>query len=140
MPEMKDEWAPTSHVGRSWKLTVAAILLAILPPLLPFPLYGLEQLWIGPLDSAAWQQCRAFYCPQAADLERLGAFLVLGPSLLVALALMLLGWIGAMHAHSHPTSSGNRDLFRGSVAFGVIWIALFGCILSFSLSLAGGTL
>ena len=70
---------------RSRTLTIAVRVLALLPLLLPLPLYLFELLWIGPLDHAAWEQCRSFTCPAATHWEHLAWMLVLGPSLLVVL-------------------------------------------------------
>jgi hypothetical protein len=125
---------------RSRKLAAAVTILAILPVILPFPLWGLESLWIGPLDAAAWESCRAFYCPAAAHWETLATYLILGPSMLLAAASFLLGFIGLERSLRHPTSSGNRLLFWVSFYLGLVWLFIFGGILLFFLSIAGGTL
>ena len=140
MPETKDEWAPTSHEGRSWKLTVAAILLVILPPLLPSPLYALEQLWIAPIASAARQQCESFYCQAAVEPERLGALLVFGPSVLFAVASVFFGFITIERSKRRPTSQKEAFLLGATVVLGLVWAVFFGFMLWFWMYLAGGTL
>src|SRR5579859_4612644 len=114
---------------KSWKLAAAVTILAILPLILPFPLWGLESLWIGPLDAAAWESCRAFYCPAAAHWEHLAWMLVLGPSILVGAASILLGYIGLFLSRWRPTSPENVTLLRTSITCGFIWAVIFGVIL-----------
>lgn len=125
---------------RSWKLAVAVAALTILPPILPFPLWSLERLWIGPLDAAAWEQCRAFYCPAAAHWETLGTFLVLGPSMLLVTASILLGFLGVLYSRRHPTLPGNVLMFWVSMSLGALWASILMVILQFFLAVAGGTL
>lgn len=137
MSEQIDPEPPRTAATRSRKLTGAVTALVILPVILPFPLWGLERLWIGPLDAAAWASCRAFYCPAAANWETLGTYLVLGPSMLLAGALFLLGFIGLLHSRRHPTSRENRSLFWTSFYCGLLWIFIFGIILQLFLDIAG---
>lgn len=140
MPEQPQPEPPRPAEKESRKLGVTATALIILPVILPWPLWGLENLWIGPLDYAAWQQCRAFYCPAAAHWETLGTWLILGPSMLLAAASFLLGWIGLLRSRRRPTSQGNKSLFWVSFYLGLLWICIFGVILQFFLDIAGQTL
>lgn len=115
--------------ARSRKLTTTAIILMILPLLLPFPFYGLAALWIGPAVKEQLLQCASFDCPAAIAWLRLGWFLVLGPSILVGVTSMLLGSIGLFRMRWHPTSPENEDLFQVSVIGGFVWVFFFGFIL-----------
>jgi hypothetical protein len=121
-------------------LIVAAILLVILPPLLPCPLYALEQLWIAPIASAAVQQCKAFYCPAAVEPERLGTLLVFGPSVLIAVASIFFGFINIERSKRRPTSQKEAVLLGATVVLGLTWGVFFGFMLWFWMYLAGGTL
>lgn len=112
---------------RSERLLVATFLLAILPLVLPFPFYSLAQQWIFPVAGVALQQCTDFTCQAATDVERQAWLLVLGPSILVAMASILVGTMGLTLARWHPTSPKNRALFRIIVTCGVTWAVLFGC-------------
>lgn len=117
-----------SHTAaRSWKLTAAVISLAILPLLLPFPFALIELKWIAPVVQAQWPHCGAD-CPPAIYWLRLGWLLVLGPSLLVALASLLLGTFGLIRARWRATSPKNRALLQASVTCGALWILLLGCM------------
>lgn len=125
---------------RSWKLAVAATALIILPLILPWPLWSLEYLWIGPLDHAAWQQCRSFYCPAAAHWETLGTWLILGPSMLLAAASFLLGFLGLLRSNRHPTSPKNRSLFWANFWCGILWFVILAVFLNIFLAAAGATI
>ena len=129
---------PAERASR--KLAAAVAVLAILPVILPFPLWGLERLWIGPLDDAAWAQCQAFYCPAAAHWETLGTWLVLGPSMLLAAAWFLLGFLGLLHSRRHPTPPGNRSLFWASFWCSILWFFILLIFLNIFLAVAGATL
>ncbi len=78
MPEDAEGETPLPAARRSRKLPRAGIILAVLPLILPFPLWQLQLQWIAPISSAAWQQCRSFYCPDVLYWEGLGWLLVLG--------------------------------------------------------------
>lgn len=110
-------------------LTWTVIVLAILPLVLPWPFLGLAAVWIFPGVEPRLSQCSAAYlCQSAADWNRLGWLLVLGPSLLVALASIFLGTIGLVRARRHPTSPKTINLLQGSVVSGVAWACLLGCV------------
>jgi hypothetical protein len=138
MSELDAPQATPRAAARSWELTVTVIILTILPLLLPFPLYRLELLWIAPIDDAAWQQC-GFVCPAAQYVESLAYLLILGPSLLVAVAAVLVGTFGLVRARRHPTSLRKRTLLKVSVICGGVWSGIFGCLLVFAISVLAGT-
>ncbi|HEY7125457.1 MAG TPA: hypothetical protein VH540_15995 [Ktedonobacterales bacterium] len=139
MPELDEQESTPLVAPRSRKLTVAAMLLAILPPLLPFPLGGLVRLWIGPLDSAAWQQCHDFYCPQAADVEHLATLLVLGPSLLIAVVAIVFSFKKSRLELRNPGSE-EVGMLLSLTCMSIIWAVFLGIIMWFYWELAGGTL
>jgi len=116
---------------------VSVIVLAILPLLLPVPFYGLAALWIFPGVEPRYLPCAAFTCQAATDWNRLGWSLVLGPSLLVAVAALLLGTIGLVRARWHPTSPETLALFKKSVVSGVAWAVILGGISWVMFYLAG---
>jgi hypothetical protein len=125
---------PTTNISR--KLGITAIALIILPVILPFPLWGLASLWIGPLDYAAWEQCRSFYCPAAAHWESMEMFLTIGPSMLIAAASILLGMLG-LRSKRLSTLPGDRPLFWASFWCGILWFVILGVILQLLVSIAG---
>lgn len=112
MPEQPQPEPPRPAARRSRKLPIAVIILAILPLILPFSIVGLAQLRIGPLDNVA-------------NWDSLAGFLLLGPSILVAAASILLGCIGLFYSHRRPTSPKNMALFWMSVICGSAWSILF---------------
>lgn len=140
MPEQPQPEPPRPTANISRKLGITATTLIILPVILPWPLWGLENLWIGPLDYAAWQQCRSFYCPAAAHWETLATYMILGPSMLLAAASFLLGWIGLLRSRRYPISQGNRPLFWASFWCGILWFIILEVFLQIFLAVAGGTL
>jgi hypothetical protein len=129
---------PTTE-RRSRKLTVVVLLLAVLPLVLPPLLTGFVTLWLTPIIGAQIQACASLDCPPAVDLDRLGSLLTLGPSLLVAVASLLLGSIGWVRSHRLPLSRANQSLFVVSVACGVVWAAIFGCLLWGELAIVAPT-
>lgn len=138
MPDPAEQAVTLPAVRRSRKLARAGMLLGVLPVLLPFPFWGLEILWIAPIARAQWAQCRLFTCPPAAGWERLGALLVLGPSILVAVAALVCGYIGIIHWPRYPTEK--KRLFYVGFALGMLWAVIFGMFLLIELSIAGETL
>ncbi len=129
MPEPEKPWATPHAAPRSRRITIAAILLVLLPLVLPFPFWGLERLWIGPVIEEKVLACASFDCPAAVDWDRLAWIVVLGPSFLVAVGYMLLGIIGLIRARLRPISSEQEWLFYGSVIGGFVWALLFGFLL-----------
>lgn len=122
--------------ARSRKLLVAVIILAILPLLLPFPFALLTLKWIVPVIVPEWSQCSA-HCPPSTYGERLEWLLILGPSLLVAVASLLLGTLGLVRARWRLPSPKNRVLLRASVTCGVVWVLLLGCMYWVIFEIAG---
>ena len=120
---------------RSRKLTAVVLILGLLPLVLPVPLVGLAHLWIAPVIAAKIQACASFYCPPADDWARLSYLVILGPSLLVAVASLLLGSIGLFRSRQHPTSPANTSLFAASMCCGAVWVGIFGCLLWVSLTI-----
>ena len=112
MSEQAEPEPPLPAEKESRKLPIAVIILAILPLILPFSIVGLAQLRIGPLDNVA-------------NWDSLAGFLLLGPSVLVAGASILLGCIGLFHSRRRPTSPKNMALFWMSVIGGSAWAILF---------------
>lgn len=136
MPEQDTPQSVLQAAKRSRKLHVSVIALAILPLVLPFPFYGLAVLWIRPVIEEIYSGCASFDClnatyPVVTSWLDLWCLLVLGPSLLVALASILLGTIGLIRARRHPTSPENKNLFSASVGCGLIWAVLLGGMLLF---------
>ena len=122
----QDVQTPAPHAAeRSEKLTKAVIWLAILPLVLPIPFYGIAHVQIGPMENEAWSHC-GFDCPGATYWERIFWLVVLGPSMLVAVASILLGTIGLIRARRHPTSPENINLLQGSIISGVVWAIILG--------------
>lgn len=135
MPEHAEPATPLPAVRRSRKLTAAVVILAILPLLLPFPFYLLNVVWIGPIINEKMLECVSFDCSAALDLERLEVLLILGPSILAAVASLLLGYIGRFQARRRPTSPENAALFMVSITCGYAWAVLLGCGLWVGMSL-----
>ena len=129
MSEQVDPASPPPAARRSKMLTVGVVTLLILPLVLPFPFNGLADLLFDPAGAAAWQACQSFDCPAALNLSRLAVCFALGPSILVAVASILLGTIGLVRTRRHPTSPKNVSLFRTSILGGAIWVVLLGLIL-----------
>ena len=127
MPEPETSWAKPIAAPRSRRVTVAAIILLLLPPLLPFPFWGLANLWIGSTVEEKVLACASFDCPAAVDWYRLTWLVILGPSFLVAVIFMLFGMIGLFRARWRPISPEQEWLFHGSVIGGLVWALLFGC-------------
>ena len=140
MPEHAEPATPPPAVKTSWKLAVAVIVLALLPLVLPFPLHFISGQWLGPIDDAQWEQCKSFGCSPAGDTERLWALLSLGPSMLFALASILLGVIGLCRSRWHQTSQKSVGWFCVSCALGTLWAVVFGVVLWWAFLLAGTTL
>ena len=139
MPEQMEPEPPRPAATRSRKLGITVTILALLPVILPLPLWGIESLWIVPLAAAAWESCRAFYCPAAEHWEHLEWILALGPSILIAVGSILLGYIGLFLARWHPTSPENVTLLRTSITCGFIWAGIFGFIFIWGYSYLAGT-
>ncbi len=137
VPTMNEQTPASPAARSSWKLVIAAILLVILPPLLPFPLYLLEQLWIAPTASAAWEQCKAFYCAAAVAPERLGALLVWGPSVFIAVASMFFGYITIERSHRRGAQLRRKKPFYLELAW---FLALSGPCFWDVCSVSGGIL
>ena len=141
MSELNAHPATLPTAARSRKLTAAVIILAILPLALPF-LFALFWQGIYPGEPAVeahlLQQCASFECVKQGLLtwEQLGWLFILGPSILAALAPILLGTIGLIRARRHPTSPKNRALFRASLICGIVLAILFGCSLGAILYIA----
>lgn len=114
---------------RSKTLTVVVVTLLLLPLVLPVPFFGLNRLWIGPVYDAQLQACPSYDCPILVTLNRLSAILILGPSLLVAVAAFLLGTIGLFRRRWHPTSPNHEGLFGVSMVCGAAWVVLLGLML-----------
>jgi hypothetical protein len=110
------------------------LVLLLLPLVLPFPFWGVERLWIGPVIYEKMLACASFDCPPAVDWDRLAWIVVLGPSLLMAVASILLGMIGLFRARWHPISPEQEWLFHGSVIGGFVWALIFGCLLWFGIA------
>jgi hypothetical protein len=138
MPKDADPETSLPAARRSRKLARAGLILGILPVVLPWPLWGLELLWIGPIDYATWEQCQNFYCPAAIPWEQLACILILGPSILGSVAAMVCGYIGIIHWPRYPTEK--LTLFNVSVALGALWTFIFLIIFSMFFSIAGQTL
>jgi hypothetical protein len=120
-----DAQPPTSlAAGRSRKLIIALIVLAILPLLLPWPFLVIAREWIGPMEAKVWSHC-GFDCPGATYWERIFWLVVLGPSILVALASILFGTIGIARRTTAPKDAGKYGV---SLAFGICWAVLGLCI------------
>jgi hypothetical protein len=102
-------------------LAVAGMSLGILPPVLIGPLYFVYHLWIA---------------PQQQFWSGLGAFYVLGPGVLVALAAIICGYIGIKHWPRYP--SENLIWFNLSLALGVVWAGFFWVIVGTGLYLGAG--
>lgn len=110
---------------RSHKLLVTVVILALLPPLLVYPLFRLHLLWTDPLVSEAFQQCASYYdCPTAASYAALGGLLVLGPPFLLATASLILGYMGVARARRRPDSRKEIRVLEGSMAAGLLWAML----------------
>lgn len=136
MPEQDTPQSILQAATRSRKLHVSVIALAILPLLLPFPFYGLAVLWIRPVIEETYSGCASFDClnatyPVVTYWLELWCLLVLGPSILVALASILFGTIGLIRARRRPTSPENKSLFSVSVECGLVWAVLLGGMLLF---------
>lgn len=116
--------APLARVGTR-KLIATVIVLALLPLVLPFPVALIALKWVLPAMVPEWLQCPT-YCPPSTDGDRLEWLLILGPSLLVAVASILLGIIGIFRERWAPLSPKRRALFRASVALGAVWVVLLG--------------
>jgi hypothetical protein len=116
--------------ARSRTLTSAVILLAMLPMVLPFPFALIALQRIYPVFQEQLSQCVSLDCQGqiGTHWEHLGWLLVLGPSLLVAVASILLGTIGFIRARWYPTLPEHKVLFAASVACGVLWASLYGCL------------
>lgn len=124
MPEDAEYAPPRPAEKESRKLTIAVIILAILPLILPFSIVGLAQLRIGSLDNAT-------------NWDSLAEVLLLGPSVFVAAASILLGCIGLFHSRKHPTSPKNMALFWISVICGSAWAILFTLVWLLVISFEG---
>ena len=140
MPEHAGLATTPPAVKTSWKLPVAVIVLALLPLVLPFPLHFISGQWLGPIDNAQWELCKSFGCSPAGDTERLWALLSLGPSMLFALASILLGIIGLRRSRWHQTSPKSVGWLRVSCALGALWAVVFVLVLWWDFLLAGTTL
>lgn len=112
---------------RSKKLVIIATTLDILPLVLPAPFFGLDRLWIAPMYNANLQACPLRDCPVLKTLHILET-LILGPSILVALASILLGVIGLIRIHQRSIAQNQAGTFQLSVVSGVAWVLLMGCI------------
>jgi hypothetical protein len=53
---------------------------------------------------------------------------ILGPSMLVALAAVIFGIFGLVRARRHPISLKDRIWFQASISFGVLWLLILGCL------------
>jgi hypothetical protein len=118
---------PLAPAGRSKKLTVAVVVLLLLPVVLLFPFYDLAQVWIFPMAAEELQQCTDFICQAATDWERQAWLLVLGPSILAALLSILLGSGALIWMRGHTISPKNVSLLWTLVFGGIIWALIFGC-------------
>jgi hypothetical protein len=91
LPSQIVEMTPPS-ARRSWTLTLTVLLLLFLPLVLPTPCYNLAQQWIFPMVRTQLDRCdHNPICSIATDEARWAWLLVLGPSMLVAGASVLLG-------------------------------------------------
>jgi hypothetical protein len=129
LPEAQTAQATPPATPGSRRLGAVVITLVLLPLVLPWPFMGLAHLWIGPEAAARWQECQSFDCPAALDLDKLAAFLVLGPSMLVAMISLLLGVIGLFWTRGRSPSPKTVDWFKTSVGCGLVWMLLLGGVL-----------
>ena len=134
MSEQAKLETPLPPVRRSKKLVAAVATLAFLPLVLPVPFLGLARLWLNPIIDAKMQACASLDCPAAFTLDQLSVFLILGPSVLVAVASILLGVIGLIRVHRRSIAQEQAGIFMVSVVIGAAWVLLLGCVLWFILS------
>ncbi len=135
-----DEQASTPLVApRSRRITVAALLMIFLPPLLPFPLYSLAGLWIRPLESAAGQWCHALICPAELSWGLMDIVVSMGPSYLLAVAAIIISAKWLARLGQHPMPPRNAGLLKLTIALEILWWAGGGGVICSTLGwLIGG--
>jgi hypothetical protein len=129
MSEQAEPETTLPAARHSKKLEVAVLILALLPIVLPIPFLGLNSLWIEPVYEAKLQACPLRDCSDVLTLGRLSMILILGPSVLAALASILLGIIGHIRIHKCSTAPEQTGVFTVSVVIGTAWVLLLGCVL-----------
>jgi hypothetical protein len=130
MSEQAQLETPLPPARRSKKLVIIATTLAFLPLVLPVPFVGLARLWIEPVYEAKLQACPLRDCSDLLTLDRLSMILILGPSVLAALASILLGIIGLIRMPLRTTAPNDIDTtLMFSVIVGILWLVLLGCVL-----------
>jgi hypothetical protein len=129
LPAPQTTWVQLPATWQAWTLALAILVLALLPLILPFPLYDLAQQQFFPVIDAQLDQCvHDPICQVVTDEARRVWLLIYGPSILAAVIAFLLGVLALIRARWHPISKISRNLCWFITIWGIIWAVMFGCM------------